>query len=191
MPRAKVRGAPRTVEFSLYCEFGICVLRLGFRFLVRRYDRNFSPQFCESLTRKHEMLHIWITLECLWYPKTPLWELWDPNPAPRPPRGMWPIRQVAQVSSIVIKLKAPPLPQCAQRPRGPLSISIYTCVRGPGALAGVGAQAGPSSKPLFTILSPLWRVGHLPRGGHGAGLGSQSSQRDVLGCQNHPKVVQI
>ena len=93
MPRAKVRGAPRTVEFSLYCEFGICLLRLGFKILVRRYDRNFSPQFCESLTRKHEMLHIWTTLECLWYPKTPLWELWDPNPAPRPPRGRWPIRQ--------------------------------------------------------------------------------------------------
>ena len=30
MPRAKARGAPRTVEFSLCCEFGICVSRLGF-----------------------------------------------------------------------------------------------------------------------------------------------------------------
>ena len=62
MPRAKVRGAPRTVEFSLYCEFGICVLRLGFRFLVRRYDRNFSPHFREILTRKYEMVYIWTTL---------------------------------------------------------------------------------------------------------------------------------
>ena len=52
MPRAKVRGAPRTVEFSLYCEFGICVLRLDFRFLVSRYERNFSPLFCEILMGK-------------------------------------------------------------------------------------------------------------------------------------------
>ena len=70
-------------------------------------------------------------------------------------------------------------------------ISIYICVRGPGALGRVGTQAGPSSKPLFTTLSRLWRMGHLPRGGRGAGLGSQSSQRGVLGCQSHPKVVQI
>ena len=62
MPRAKVRGAPRTVEFSLCCEFGICVLRLGFRFLVWRYERNFSPLFCEILMGKHEMVHIWTTL---------------------------------------------------------------------------------------------------------------------------------
>ena len=70
-------------------------------------------------------------------------------------------------------------------------ISIYICVRGPGALGRIGAQAGPSSKPLFTTLSRLWRMGHLPWGGRGAGVGSQSSQEGVLGCQSDPKVIQI
>ena len=42
IPRAKVRGAPGTVECILYCEFGTCVLRLGFRFLVWRHERNSS-----------------------------------------------------------------------------------------------------------------------------------------------------
>ena len=68
---------------------------------------------------------------------------------------------------------------------------IYIYIRGPGALAGVGAQAGPSSKPLFITLWPLWRMGRLPWGGCGAGLGSQKSQKGLLGCQSHPKVVQI
>ena len=62
MPRAKVRGAPWTVELSLRCEFGIFVLRMGFRFLVWRYERTFTPQFCEILMTKHEMVHIWTTL---------------------------------------------------------------------------------------------------------------------------------
>ena len=68
---------------------------------------------------------------------------------------------------------------------------IYICVRGPGALVRICNKAEPSSKTLFITLWPLRRMGHLPRGGRGAGLGSQSSQRGVLGCQSHPKVVQI
>ena len=70
-------------------------------------------------------------------------------------------------------------------------ISIYISVRGPGALVRICEQCGPSSKPLFTTLWRLRRVGHHHWGGRGAGVGSQSSQRGVLGCQSHPKVVQI
>ena len=50
---------------------------------------------------------------------------------------------------------------------------------------------GMNLSKLFTTIRPLRRVGHLPRGGRRAGLWSQNSQRGVLGCQSHPKVVQI
>ena len=65
IPRAKVRGARRTVQFSLeFCvaSLELFVLDLSLRFLVWCYERNFSPHFREILTRTHEMLHIWTTL---------------------------------------------------------------------------------------------------------------------------------